>query len=147
MKNQQIVRELLAVFAALFFSSIILHGCGGVSVRERDVYEAEISFIEAASEEQSMRGIELIAEQCECDEDGFTTQECRDLAETILVVQTRMPYHIGFMRFLGGISEERPEKDPPEVPDSSALCVSVSGVKIGDLDDYPSIDAGVDGGE
>lgn len=112
----------------LFFvvSLFLCAGCKKVVVRDANVYKAEIDFIDSASEEQVERGKALIAKECECAEVvgivGFTTTECQNLAETIVVLEARMKYHTAFMRYLGGLSDDRPPKDPPDVPDASSLC-------------------------
>jgi hypothetical protein len=117
-------RELFAKMI-LAILALIIFGCGA-SVRDPKVYEAEIEFMEAAAGEQVARGMAVIEEYCVCDEvagaKGFTSEECHNLAETILVVKYRMRYHTEFMRYLGGLSKRRPPKDPPEVPETSALC-------------------------
>lgn len=117
------IRELLIL---LSFTLIII-SCGP-AVRDKDVYKAEIDFMEAAASEQVERGIALIDAMCKCEsvmgERGFATAECRDLAETILVVKYRMKYHLVFMEYLGGISDRRPPKMPPEIPETNSLCPS-----------------------
>lgn len=140
----------LCVLVAMLLVVITFWSCGP-SVRDSDVYSAEIEFVEAASEEQVERGIALIKATCRCEsmmgQRGFTTVECRELAQTILVVQHRMNYHTAFMRYLGGISEDRPPKEPPEIPETFTLCpeelVSIDGVE----DIYGDVDGGVAEGE
>jgi hypothetical protein len=95
-------------------------------VRDAKVYRAELDFVDAASEETVARGKAVIASSCACEEiqgvKVFSKAECRDLAETILVVEARMGYHTAFMRFLGGVSKTEPPKDPPNVPEPETLC-------------------------
>jgi len=150
MMDYRVLRELVAIFTALFFASLIVQGCGA-AVRDPEVYASEISFIEAASSEQVERGIELIDAVCACDGSGgvlaFTTPECQDLADTILVVKSRMAYHTAFMRYLGGISDERPPKDPPEIPDPNTLCPGVGEFDVMPIPDEIKLDAGVDAGD
>lgn len=110
---------LTAVFAAI--------GCHGkISVREAKVYKAELEFIDAASKEISERSQKVINLKCECEEiagvKGFVSRECQQLAETVVVLKARMEYHTNMMRHLGGLIEDRPPKDPPEVPEPSTLC-------------------------
>lgn len=101
-------------------------GCKEVAIRDAKVYSAELEFVDAASDEQVVRGKAIIAAECECETAmgilGFTTSECNDLAETVLTVESRMKYHTSFMRYLGGLSEDRPAEDPPEVPETNTLC-------------------------
>lgn len=120
----QYFRELCFLIL-LFFVVILISHCGP-AVRDKEVYEAEVDFVEAAAAEQVERGIALINKACRCEtvmgQRGFTTVECQELAQTILVVKNRMSYHTAFMRYLGGISEERPPQEPPTVPMVNVLC-------------------------
>lgn len=112
----------------IFLLLLVLSFCGCKSpvVRDAQVYAAELDFVDAAAKEQVERGKAIIEKTCVCSEVmgtvGFETRECRDLAETILVVEARMSYHTEFMRYLGGLTDERPPKDPPKVPDTNTLC-------------------------
>jgi len=137
----------LSVLIAAAIVAIIILSCGP-SVRNSDIYNAEIDFMEAAATEQVQRGVALIDASCKCEEmmgvRGFTTTECQDLAETILVVKYRMKYHTSFMRYLGGISERRPPEIPPEVPDANALCPDAP---MPIPDELVYVDAGVDAGD
>jgi len=149
----QCFREL-GILIATILVAIVLLSCSG-SVRDSEVYSAEVNFMEAAATEQVERGMAMIDEYCVCDEvlgvRGFTSEECQNLAETILVVQYRMKYHLLFMEYLGGLHEKRPPKEPPEIPDVSSLCPKAEkGISepqpIPDELDYGG-DAGVDAGE
>jgi len=103
-----------------------LLGCSKVVVRDAKVYKQELGFIDAASEEVVDRSKLLIAQECTCesvgDVQGFSTEACHNLAETILVMEARIGYHTDMMRYLGEISKERPSREPPEVPEVSSLC-------------------------
>jgi len=144
-------REMSALLAAILVALIII-GCGP-AVRDRETYKAEVEFMEAAASEQIDRGVAMIDAFCKCEtmmgERGFTTTECQDLAETILVVKYRMGYHTAFMRYLGGLDDRRPPKIPSEVPEASSLCPSVD---VGEPMDIPDelefvSDGGVDAGD
>jgi len=112
---------ICAILATLFAI-----GCKDVAVRDAKVYKAELEFVDAASDESVTRGKAVITTECTCetvmDITGFATPECNDLAETILTIEARMAYHTNFMRYLGGLSDKRPPKDPPDVPDTNTLC-------------------------
>ncbi len=102
-------------------------GCSKPAIREATVYKAEIDFVDAATQEVVERGKAVLDTQCVCVEpvEGiktFKTQECSQLAETVLVLDARMKYHTDYMRFLGGVSDVRPEGDAPDVPDVGTLC-------------------------
>jgi len=134
-------------FLKYILAVLILTSCGA-SVRDPEVYKSEIDFLQAASDEQVERGIELIHAKCKCaDVFGvkvFETKACQDFAETLIVVKYRVKYHTDFMLYLGGLTEERPPEYPPEIPDATELCLDTSeGIDAGA---DASADAGVDGG-
>lgn len=110
----------------LFVLALLLLGCNKTTVRDAATYNEELNFFDAASEEVVTNGKALIEKTCECaeieDVKGFTTVECQDLAETILVLEARVKYHTNMMRFNSGLTEERPSEDPPVVPDANTLC-------------------------
>lgn len=132
------------LFLVLLIVMGVTTSCGGTVVREAEVYKAEIEFIEQATEEQVDGAVALIEKSCECREivgvTAFVTPECQKLAETVVVVKARMSYHLAFMRYLGGIDEERPPETPPEVPEATTLCP-----ETGELD-VPVRDIAEDGG-
>lgn len=111
-------------------ASLFAIGCKDVVVRDAKVYRAELEFVDAAATEQVERGKAIIEAECTCEEvvgiKGFATKECQDLAETVLTIEARMTYHTNFMRYLGGLSEKRPPKEPPPVLDTNTLCPEVS---------------------
>lgn len=112
--------KFLAVLVTLFSL-----GCKP-AIRDAAVYKSELDFVDAASQESVDRGKALIASSCTCEEtDGdrmFVSVQCEQLAETIVVMESRMKYHTDFMRYLGGLSDVRPPKEPPDVPDADSLC-------------------------
>jgi hypothetical protein len=122
------------LFLVLLVIMGITTSCSGTVVREADVYTAEIDFIEQATQEQVEGAKALIGDTCECREiagvTAFETEECHALAETVVVVEARMGYHLAFMRYLGGLDEERPPETPPEVPEATTLCPKASGLDI-----------------
>lgn len=117
--------QLAGIVLALAFAFVFC-GCKNATVRDAKVYTAELDFMDAVAEEQSERGKALIEKECKCSEVvgiyGFETKECHELAETTLVIEARMKYHADFMRYLGGLSKERPPREPPEVPETNTLC-------------------------
>ena len=118
-------RVFCGLFAVAFLCSFL--GCGGSAIRDKEVYKAELAFIESATIEQVERGISLINNVCVCEKVGdlpaqFTNKECLDLAQTIVVVRARMRYHLDFMEYLGGMSDTRPPETPPDIPSSNDLC-------------------------
>ena len=114
------IRFLWVMAAVLFVAA----SCDKVAVRDATVYKAEVDFVSAASEETIENGKAVIEKFCFCKDGAWTTVECEHLAETVVVLQARMAYHTSFMLYLGGMSEERPAKDPPEIPENASLCPS-----------------------
>ena len=125
-------REFCMLIAFLLVGMALVGSGCQPTVRDKAVYQAEIAFIEAAAEEQVERGIALIDAACKCEylmgERFFTTEECEDLADTILVIQYRLKYHTEFMRYLGGIHAKRPPKNPPKIPETNSLCPKKNGL-------------------
>lgn len=112
----------------IVLSMLMVVGCNKPAVRDAGVYKQELDFIDAAAKETVESGKAVLKQKCKCISpvegvDVFETVECDKLASTVLVIESRMQYHTDFMRFLGGISDERPEKDPPAVPAVGTLCV------------------------
>lgn len=115
----------------LFYILIVLGaiiGCKPVAVRDSEMYKMEVDFIDAATEEMIENGKGLISEKCTCSDrkivgvDEFDSSECRSLAETIVVIEARMKYHTDLMRYLWGLSDARPPKEVPDIPDVGSLC-------------------------
>jgi len=115
---------VLFVVALVFIATLV--SCSKVVTRDARVYKAELEFFDAASDEVVERGKALIARKCKCGEvsgvSGFIDAECRELAETVLVLESRVKYHTDLMRYLGSLSEERPPADPPEIQGPDSLC-------------------------
>ncbi len=118
------------LFAWTVIIIAIAIGCG-VALREPSVYEAEVDFIDAVGDEVVRSGREVITAECECRSvEGdlyFSTRQCADLAEALVVTMTRLGYHTDFMRFLGGINDERPTEKPPIIPEATTLCPQSDG--------------------
>ncbi len=122
------LRGCLFLFIAVVMFQLV--GCG-IVLREPDVYSAEVDFVEDVGKEVVRTGSAVIAMECECVEvEGnlyFSTRQCADLAEALVVTTARLGYHTDFMRFLGGINEERPTEKPPNIPEATTLCPPVNG--------------------
>ena len=107
---------------ALFILVLVLLGCRSYSIRDAAVYEAEIDFIVASASDTVKHGVAAINKFCSCEGGEWATEECADLAETVVVLKYRAKYHAAFMLYLGGISNRQPPKEAPEIPDSTDLC-------------------------
>lgn len=124
---------IAAAFLAFFAVLVVLFGggCAPPAVRDSGVYGAEVDFVEEATREHVEHSMVVLREECTCIEVsgvlGWETAACQDLAETVAVLRARMAYHTAFMRYLGGLSDVRPEEEPPDVPEASSLCPSLQG--------------------
>lgn len=131
------MRGLGIVLSAVICAMIVI-GCKA-AVRDKGVYQAEIDFVRAASEESIDNAKAMLDEFCVCEDGEFMSSACEDMAETVAVMDARMSYHLDFMLFLGGVSEERPPKDPPEIAPAEEFCP----VKIPLREDLMETDAGI----
>jgi hypothetical protein len=115
---------LLATLGILSTSSLV--GCNrSVVLRDPDVYKNEIAFMQMALEQDTdLLEHHLNDGSCSCEEGEWSSVECEDTAANILVIRHRLDWHVAMMLYLGKQSEERPPRDPPEVPDPSTLCPS-----------------------
>ncbi len=105
---------------------LFLSGCASVAVRDLSTYRNEVKFLAAASTQEADAIEALMPAACKCEEQGgekyWATQECETAADLVQTVRARVPYHVAMMLYLGGDTEERPPKDPPEIPNSTDLC-------------------------
>lgn len=94
-----------------------------VVLRDPVVYKNELTFLQMALEQDTaLLEHHLRDGSCSCEEGFWTSVECEDTARNILVVQHRLDWHVAMMLYLGKQSEERPPREPPEVPDPGTLC-------------------------
>jgi|GEM_PF-1354115 len=122
-KVTRLAIHAVVVFVLLLCVSTLFVACPGqMVVRDASVYKAEVDFMDDASAEQVKHAIVVLREHCECEDGRWTTRACENLAETTIVMQVRMPYHVEYMRYLAGITDEQPSEDPPEIPSSETLC-------------------------
>ena len=104
-------------------SLLLLSSCKRYVVRDASVYDAELAWFEQAGTQTAAFATKLVERHCECDEDGyFTDLECEELAENIVVIRARMEWHEAMARYNAGLTEERPPKEPPEIPPAESLC-------------------------
>jgi hypothetical protein len=123
------MRFFVLYLCTLLSMAVFCSGCNKTSVRDAKVYNEELNFFDAASEEVVERGKKVIALNCKCSNVSgnisFTTKECKDFADTLLVLEARVNYHTDMMRFNGGLIDNRPPKNPPDIPVSNTLCPSI----------------------
>ena len=98
-------------------------GCTKYVVRDTVVYQAELNQYDAWATQQAALLKGFMVDQCACDgEAKFTTKECRDAADFVLTIEARSEWHKAMSLYLAGITEDRPDETPPEIPASSTLC-------------------------
>lgn len=110
----------------IFVFLFSLVGCSRTVIRDAKVYKEELNFFDASSEEVVKNAKVVISNSCQCmEQEGvmvFTTEACSNLADTVLVMDSRVKYHTDMMRFNAGLTETRPPKDPPVIPEANSLC-------------------------
>jgi len=110
----------------LLFSLVVMSvGCKKpmASIRDPNVYANEIDFLRMAITQQtSLLEYHLQDGSCVCVEQEWTVEECEKTAKSILVMRARLDWHLALMEYNGSLREDRPPKDPPEIPESTTLC-------------------------
>jgi len=113
------MRKSIFIFVAL----VTLAGCKHKQVvRESEPYQAELAFYEMAGMGAAQAAQDLMKPaKCTCDDAGaWSSYECETAADTIITIQTRLPWHIAMSKHLAGLAEDPgPE---PEIPPASDLC-------------------------
>lgn len=113
------------------FMVLALVGCTKHVVRDKVVYQTELNQYDAWATKQAALLKGFVAEHCTCDAaQKFTTKPCRDSADFILTIEARHEWHKAMSLHLAGITEERPPKDPPEIPASSTLCPAAAPAAV-----------------
>lgn len=100
-----------------------LTGCTKYVVRDTVTYQVELEQYDTWATRQAGLLREFVAEHCSCDaERKFTTTRCADAADFILTVESRHAWHKAMSLYLAGITDTRPPKEPPVIPESKTLC-------------------------
>jgi len=96
------------------------------SIRNPDVYANEIDFNNMVQDQAVAHLRYWIEVNCSCNDvpewTGDHAEQCEKTAKHIAVVEARQEYHSHLMEFNGSLREDRPPKEPPEVPESTTLC-------------------------
>lgn len=102
---------------------LLASGCKSISIRDASTYKNEVNFVEELAKQQAAAAQEMVAYHCGCTPEGeWKTERCEDAAELAVIALARIGYHADMMRYLGGMTEERPPKDPPPIPENNTLC-------------------------
>ncbi len=115
-------RTALTLLGVIIAISLLRCSCSSAIVRDEAVYQTEIDLMEqmALQPVDSLNG--FVKQYCTCTNGKWVSKTCAKAAKLILVVKTRVPYHKAMMLYNAGLLEERPPKDPPEVPAAETLC-------------------------
>lgn len=111
----------LLILTALLMAG--LTGCTKYVVRDQTVYQTELNQYDAWATKQAELLKGFVAAHCTCNEaQEFTTAECKASADFILTIEARHEWHKAMSLYLAGITDERPPKDPPAIPENNTLC-------------------------
>lgn len=108
---------------ALIACFFLLAGCKKVILRDTNTYKNEVYFLQMALEQNTeLLAAHLQDGSCSCNEDGAWSNEvCETTALNIVVLQSRLQWHVDMMMYLANVIKERPGPEP-EVEDPSTLC-------------------------
>ena len=114
------MKRLAPIIALAMLS---MAGCKQYIVRDGQTYNAEIAWFGEAGSGTAELSRQLVERECTCDEDGyFEDAVCEELADNIVTIEARMEWHQEMARYNAGLTEERPPKEPPEIPPAESLC-------------------------
>jgi len=96
------------------------------AIRNPDVYANEIDFNNMVQNQAVSHLHYWLEANCSCNEVpewvGDHAEQCEKTAKHITVVEARQEWHTAMMEYNGSLREDRPPKDPPEIPESTTLC-------------------------
>ena len=108
---------------AIVLALVAFAGCKRYVVRDGKTYNAELAWFEKAGAETAELSAELVKRGCTCDEDGYFEDDvCEELADNVVTIRARMSWHVEMARYNAQLTNERPSKDPPEIPPAESLC-------------------------
>jgi hypothetical protein len=117
-----VLRQILFLTALLTTAA----SCEKASIVLRDpgVYRNEVAFFQMALEQDTeLLATHLADGSCTCDADGsWSSDVCESTALNVLVIRSRLSWHLEMMKYFIRDRDERPPEEPPEVPETSTLC-------------------------
>lgn len=114
-------------FLTVLLATLCIVGCKRqVVVRDAAVYKNQTKFLQAVADQEADALESLIAKNCTCEGDAdaleWSTPECEQAAEVLVIERATVQYRVDMMLYLGGLIEERPSKDAPEIPENTTAC-------------------------
>ncbi len=143
-------------FMAILMLVPILMGssCNSSVVRDEVTYKAELELTSQMALQSAASLKTLIALECVCKDNKFTTKDCEKAADTALVIEARMPWHKAMALYNAGITQERPAKEAPTIPAIETLCPAAPAPEPApepapapEATPAPAPEAATDGGE
>lgn len=103
---------------SVLFGVLLFQSCGP-SVRDEAIYRLELSLYDTWTHQQSEYLRAFIDAHCQCDANSktFLAKECAEAGDYVLTVESRHKWHMGMIFYNAGLSEVRPPKDQPKIPD------------------------------
>ena len=98
-------------------------GCRQVALRDPQVYQNEVYFLQMALEQNTeLLAAHLQDGDCFCDDRGrWNNEVCEASAVNVVVLASRLQWHVDMMMYLAKLQEDRPGEEP-EIPSPSELC-------------------------
>lgn len=91
------------------------------AIRNSNTYNLELIYIQQGLDRQGELVLEHIKKTC-CLETEFTDSlDCNSMVDTYITIKKRTPYHLDMMRYLGRLTDERPELPVIDI-DGGELC-------------------------
>jgi hypothetical protein len=98
---------------SLLMCAVLLSACGpNVKILDQEFKTHKKWHLDSA------RHIRQMVSDCQCTPSGhFSDSECQKAADMALVLESRADWHYRMSAFELGISEVRPEENPPRIPE------------------------------
>ena len=91
------------------------------AIRNSNTYNLELTYIQQGLDRQGKLVHELIKKTCCRGTEFKDSLYCNSMADTHITVKNRTPYHLAMMRYLGRLTDERPELPVIDI-DGGELC-------------------------
>lgn len=104
--------------------TIVISGCYRPIVRDKTVYKHELHFLEMVNTKSMIYLHNWFKMTCRCNIGKFSAIDCVEIAKMLYVLEHRVPYHIHMMKYLSGLSSNKPSDPKPW--DESEYCKDVT---------------------